>query len=188
MCGIFHLDGEDSVTVTSHWIMSRLNGSVMTRYLVYWIMNYTCLILPDWFSVLCSVLMLSFQERTLEEHKKLVERILKHDQKRRKRIEAAGIDYECPEIVSLLLLWLCGCSVVFTKIEYSASWVLLLFYICNWSCRWVTSSLLQRKLSLMTELVTWLIFFKRWFFCIPCELLTAELPCHEGSQHKSLLV
>jgi len=48
--------------------------------------------------------MLSFQERTLEEHKKLVERILKHDQKRRKRIEAAGIDYECPEIVSLLLL------------------------------------------------------------------------------------
>ncbi|KAK7335354.1 hypothetical protein VNO80_27140 [Phaseolus coccineus] len=39
------------------------------------------------------------KERTLEEHKKLVERILKHDQKRRKRIEAAGIDYECPEIV-----------------------------------------------------------------------------------------
>lgn len=39
------------------------------------------------------------KERTLEEHKKLVEKILKCDQKRRKRIEAAGIDYECPEIV-----------------------------------------------------------------------------------------
>ncbi|BAT92472.1 uncharacterized RNA-binding protein C1827.05c-like [Vigna umbellata] len=39
------------------------------------------------------------KERTLEEHKKLVERILKHDQKRRKRIEAAGIDFECPEIM-----------------------------------------------------------------------------------------
>ncbi|CAK9143020.1 unnamed protein product [Ilex paraguariensis] len=39
------------------------------------------------------------KERTLEEHKKLVEGIMKRDQKRRKRIEAAGIDYECPEIV-----------------------------------------------------------------------------------------
>ncbi|KAK9187325.1 hypothetical protein WN944_018717 [Citrus x changshan-huyou] len=39
------------------------------------------------------------KERTLEEHKKLVEKILKRDQKRRKRIEAAGIEYECPEIV-----------------------------------------------------------------------------------------
>ncbi|KAI4345340.1 hypothetical protein L6164_012472 [Bauhinia variegata] len=39
------------------------------------------------------------KERTLEEHKKFVEKILKRDQKRRKRIEAAGIDYECPEIV-----------------------------------------------------------------------------------------
>ncbi|KAK9283628.1 hypothetical protein L1049_011878 [Liquidambar formosana] len=39
------------------------------------------------------------KERTLEEHKKLVEQITKRDQKRRKRIEAAGIDYECPEIV-----------------------------------------------------------------------------------------
>ncbi|OMO73022.1 hypothetical protein COLO4_27310 [Corchorus olitorius] len=37
--------------------------------------------------------------RTLEEHKKLVEKIIKRDQKRRKRIEAADIDYECPEIV-----------------------------------------------------------------------------------------
>lgn len=39
------------------------------------------------------------KERTLEEQKKLVEGILKRDQKRRKRIEAAGIDYECPEFV-----------------------------------------------------------------------------------------
>ncbi|XP_022743281.1 uncharacterized RNA-binding protein C1827.05c isoform X2 [Durio zibethinus] len=37
--------------------------------------------------------------RTLEEHKKLVEKIIKRDNKRRKKIEAAGIDYECPEIV-----------------------------------------------------------------------------------------
>ncbi|KAK4266654.1 hypothetical protein QN277_027542 [Acacia crassicarpa] len=39
------------------------------------------------------------RERTLEEQQKLVEKILKHDKKRRKRIDAAGIDYECPEIV-----------------------------------------------------------------------------------------
>ncbi|KAJ1376972.1 putative RNA-binding protein, partial [Sesbania bispinosa] len=38
-------------------------------------------------------------ERTLEEHNKLVEKILKRDKKRRKRIEATGIDYECPEIM-----------------------------------------------------------------------------------------
>ncbi|XP_027906615.1 uncharacterized RNA-binding protein C1827.05c-like [Vigna unguiculata] len=42
------------------------------------------------------------KERTLEEHKKLVDRIVRHDQKRRKRIEAAGIDYECPEIIGNL--------------------------------------------------------------------------------------
>nr|GLL40106.1 MKI67 FHA domain-interacting nucleolar phosphoprotein [Ipomoea trifida] len=39
------------------------------------------------------------KERTLEEQKKLVEGIKKRDRKRRKKIEAAGIDYECPEIV-----------------------------------------------------------------------------------------
>jgi len=44
--------------------------------------------------------LLLFQERTLEEHKKLVDRVMKRDKKRRKKIEAAGIDYECPEIVS----------------------------------------------------------------------------------------
>ncbi|XP_022134394.1 uncharacterized RNA-binding protein C1827.05c [Momordica charantia] len=39
------------------------------------------------------------KERTLSEHRKLVERILKRDQARQKRIRAAGIEYECPEIV-----------------------------------------------------------------------------------------
>nr|KYP68770.1 MKI67 FHA domain-interacting nucleolar phosphoprotein [Cajanus cajan] len=39
------------------------------------------------------------KERTLEDYKKLVEKIMKHDKKRRKRIEAADIDYEWPQIV-----------------------------------------------------------------------------------------
>ncbi|XP_057789393.1 uncharacterized RNA-binding protein C1827.05c isoform X2 [Salvia miltiorrhiza] len=39
------------------------------------------------------------KERTLEQQQKLVAGVLKRDQKRRKRIEAAGIYYECPEIV-----------------------------------------------------------------------------------------
>ncbi|KAJ9548985.1 hypothetical protein OSB04_021528 [Centaurea solstitialis] len=39
------------------------------------------------------------KERTFEEHRKLVDGILKRDQKRRKKIEVAGIDYECPQIV-----------------------------------------------------------------------------------------
>ncbi|XP_041013966.1 uncharacterized RNA-binding protein C1827.05c [Juglans microcarpa x Juglans regia] len=39
------------------------------------------------------------KERTLEEQNKLVENIMKRDLKRQKRIEAAGIEYECPEIV-----------------------------------------------------------------------------------------
>ncbi|KAK2975896.1 hypothetical protein RJ640_005762 [Escallonia rubra] len=38
------------------------------------------------------------KERTFEEHNKLVERIMKRAEKRRKRIEAAGIDYDCPEV------------------------------------------------------------------------------------------
>uniref|UniRef100_A0A6N2MCB3 RRM domain-containing protein n=1 Tax=Salix viminalis TaxID=40686 RepID=A0A6N2MCB3_SALVM len=37
------------------------------------------------------------KERTLDEHRRLVVRIMKQDQKRRKKIEAAGLDYECPE-------------------------------------------------------------------------------------------
>ncbi|KAG9160871.1 hypothetical protein Leryth_008685 [Lithospermum erythrorhizon] len=43
------------------------------------------------------------KERTLDEQKKLVEGIVKRDQKRRRKIEAAGIEYECPEIVRFFL-------------------------------------------------------------------------------------
>jgi len=39
------------------------------------------------------------QDRTLEEHQKLLKTILKKDKKRRKKLEAAGIEYECPVIV-----------------------------------------------------------------------------------------
>ncbi|KAM1436773.1 hypothetical protein ACFX2I_044549 [Malus domestica] len=39
------------------------------------------------------------KERTVEEHKKLMGKIVKRDLKRQKKIEAAGIDYKCPEIV-----------------------------------------------------------------------------------------
>ncbi|KAF9613343.1 hypothetical protein IFM89_007072 [Coptis chinensis] len=39
------------------------------------------------------------KERTVEEHRKLVEGVVKRDQKRRKKIEAAGFDYVPPEIV-----------------------------------------------------------------------------------------
>jgi nucleolar protein 15 len=41
------------------------------------------------------------KERSFEEQNKLVEGILKRDKKRRKRIEAAGIDYEPPEVVGI---------------------------------------------------------------------------------------
>ncbi|KAK1294406.1 Polyadenylate-binding protein RBP47 [Acorus calamus] len=39
------------------------------------------------------------KERTIEQHRHLVEGILKRDQKRRKRLADAGIDYECPDFV-----------------------------------------------------------------------------------------
>ncbi|CAH8324459.1 unnamed protein product [Eruca vesicaria subsp. sativa] len=39
------------------------------------------------------------KERTLEEHRKMLHKVVKRDQKRRKRIEAAGIEYQCPELV-----------------------------------------------------------------------------------------
>ncbi|KAG7553184.1 hypothetical protein ISN45_Aa06g037370, partial [Arabidopsis thaliana x Arabidopsis arenosa] len=39
------------------------------------------------------------KERTLEEHRKMLQKVVKRDQKRRKRIQAAGIEYECPELV-----------------------------------------------------------------------------------------
>lgn len=60
-----------------------------------------------------SCVILFVQERTLEEHMKLVQKILKRDEKRRKRIEAAGIDYEWPEIVSILLLYAFQSAVAF---------------------------------------------------------------------------
>jgi len=45
--------------------------------------------------------------RTLSEHQKLVKGILKRDEKRCKRIKEAGIDYECPELVSKVLIKFC---------------------------------------------------------------------------------
>ncbi|RCV05551.1 hypothetical protein SEVIR_1G090500v4 [Setaria viridis] len=39
------------------------------------------------------------KDKTTEEHKKMVEGIVKRDEKRRKRIKAAGIDYECPALL-----------------------------------------------------------------------------------------
>uniref|UniRef100_A0A0D3AZQ5 RRM domain-containing protein n=1 Tax=Brassica oleracea var. oleracea TaxID=109376 RepID=A0A0D3AZQ5_BRAOL len=39
------------------------------------------------------------KERTLEEHRKLLHKVVKRDQKRRKRIEAAGIEYQCPQLI-----------------------------------------------------------------------------------------
>ncbi|KAH9739095.1 RRM domain-containing protein [Citrus sinensis] len=52
--------------------------------------GFNCQYKPlDWVEVECKRLN---KVRTLEEHKKLMEKILKHDQKRRKRIEAASID------------------------------------------------------------------------------------------------
>lgn len=42
------------------------------------------------------------KERSQEEQQKLVAGIVKRDQKRRKRIKDAGIDYECPEIVGCI--------------------------------------------------------------------------------------
>ncbi|KAK4435898.1 putative RNA-binding protein [Sesamum alatum] len=42
------------------------------------------------------------KERTLEQQQKLVAGIMRRDQKRRKRIEAAGIFYQSPEIVGCI--------------------------------------------------------------------------------------
>ncbi|KAK8958941.1 hypothetical protein KSP40_PGU017107 [Platanthera guangdongensis] len=39
------------------------------------------------------------KERNAEEQEKLVKRIMKRDERRRKRIKDAGIDYECPAFV-----------------------------------------------------------------------------------------
>ncbi|KAI3852302.1 hypothetical protein MKX03_018947, partial [Papaver bracteatum] len=42
----------------------------------------------------------NLRDRTSEEHRKLVEGTVKQDKKRRLKIEAAGIDYECPKIMN----------------------------------------------------------------------------------------
>ncbi|KAF3794243.1 MKI67 FHA domain-interacting nucleolar phosphoprotein [Nymphaea thermarum] len=39
------------------------------------------------------------KDRTGEEHKKMVAAIMRRDLKRRKNIKAAGIDYECPDLI-----------------------------------------------------------------------------------------
>ncbi|KAF3774455.1 putative RNA-binding protein [Nymphaea thermarum] len=39
------------------------------------------------------------KDRTAEEHKNLVDAIMRRDLMRRKKIKAAGIDYECPDLV-----------------------------------------------------------------------------------------
>ncbi|KAJ0979128.1 hypothetical protein J5N97_014602 [Dioscorea zingiberensis] len=42
------------------------------------------------------------KDRTIEEHEKMVQGILKRNGKRCKRIEAAGIEYECPDFVGMV--------------------------------------------------------------------------------------
>uniref|UniRef100_A0A453B5W1 RRM domain-containing protein n=1 Tax=Aegilops tauschii subsp. strangulata TaxID=200361 RepID=A0A453B5W1_AEGTS len=39
------------------------------------------------------------KDKTVEEHKRMLEGIVKRDENRRKRIKAAGIDYECPPLI-----------------------------------------------------------------------------------------
>jgi len=75
--------------------------SVMRKYIFCILCYYGALYKKKVYSLL-----LPFQERTLEEHKKLVDRVMKRDKKRRKMVEAAGIDYECPQIVSFFVFLL----------------------------------------------------------------------------------
>ncbi|CAN6449614.1 unnamed protein product [Victoria cruziana] len=42
------------------------------------------------------------KDRTAEEHKKRVAAVMKRDLKRRKKIKAAGIDYECPDMMGIV--------------------------------------------------------------------------------------
>ncbi|KAG1338869.1 MKI67 FHA domain-interacting nucleolar phosphoprotein-like [Cocos nucifera] len=42
------------------------------------------------------------KERTMEGHQRMVQGIFKRDEKRRKRIKAAGIDNECPDFVGVI--------------------------------------------------------------------------------------
>lgn len=47
-----------------------------------------------------SFLLVYVQDRTVEEQQQMIRGIQKRDKKRRNRIKAAGIDYECPDLVS----------------------------------------------------------------------------------------
>ncbi|KAI7994589.1 DEAD-box ATP-dependent RNA helicase 38 [Camellia lanceoleosa] len=98
-----------------HLITQAHNGSGKTTCFVLGMLSRVDpkLIAPQ---ALCiyPTLELAIQKRTLEEHKKLVGEILKRDQKKRKKIKAAGIDYECPEI------WL---------VEYNAALASICFMI-----------------------------------------------------------
>lgn len=71
------------------------------------------------------------QERTLEEHRKLVEEITKRDKKRQRKIQEAGIDYECPEIVSDIYLFL----FLLIKLSYHLPVLhLYIFKVCYICC------------------------------------------------------
>lgn len=62
--------------------------------------------------------MMIIQERTLKEHMKLVEKIMKRDLKRKNKIEAAGIEYESPEIVRITpCLFIISCCSSFCASE-----------------------------------------------------------------------
>jgi hypothetical protein len=102
------------------------------------------------------------QEKTLEEHKKFVEKIMKRDLKRQKRIEAAGIEYECPDFVrsypSIMFINSC-CTSNFTLQKEINRMQQLSIIRCllvvdlifapysyvGYFCRWVASSLPQRR-------------------------------------------
>ena len=69
----------------------------------------------------------------------MVDKIVKRDEKRRKRIKAAGIDYECPPLVSntaLLAFWLIkllalACSESKVSLVYESNIAVLLNHLCR---------------------------------------------------------
>ncbi|XP_075496873.1 putative RNA-binding protein C1827.05c [Primulina tabacum] len=94
--------------------VAKVVADCMHNYLMYEHLLQVCLVPPErvhpqiWKGVNRSYKPLDWvqierrrqdKEKTFEQQQKLVTAILKRDKKRRKRIEAAGIDYKCPEIV-----------------------------------------------------------------------------------------
>ncbi|KAI3458881.1 hypothetical protein Pfo_015544 [Paulownia fortunei] len=94
--------------------VAKVVEECMHNYLMYEHLLQVCLVPPEqvhpkiWKGVNCLYKPLDWvkieskrddKERTLEQQQKLVAGIMRRAQKRRKQIEAAGIDYECPEIV-----------------------------------------------------------------------------------------